>query len=364
MFFSSRGHFDSPPGTTVSTDERLSAAGWQACSSCHFKGLTDGVVWVFGAGPRKSVPLNATFDPADPSQQRILNYSAIFDEIEDFELNMRNVSGPGPVNGANDPNHGLLFDDDGDINQAPAVINAFFLPNEGRNEFAVTLPGSTTAVPTLSALKEWIRVAVRTPNGPLDASEIDGGPDPANIARGRELFEEAGCQTCHGGTDWTSSIKDFNSPPDPAEVFTETNPPPTSGNPVGVQYLDRFLEDVDSFNAGVAGEGNPIGKDVGAPELATAAPNAQGELVLPEGLGIDYNGDGAGAGFNIPSLRGVHGTQPYLHNGACETIVCVLESRAHRTAGNASDVLSSRKKRSKVARFVELIDDDTEPFLP
>jgi hypothetical protein len=362
MFFSSRGHFDAPPGTTVATDERLSAAGWQGCASCHFEGLTDGVVWVFGAGPRKSVPLNASFDPADPSQQRILNYSAIFDEVEDFELNVRNVSGPGPAGGANDPNHGLLFDDDGDINLAPAVINAFALPNEGRNEFTVTLPSSTTAVPALTALREWVRFAVRTPNGPLDASEIDGGPTPVSLARGRALFEQAGCQTCHGGTDWTLSIKDFDSPPDPTEVFTETNPPPNFGNPIGVQYLDRFLAEVGSFNAGVAGEGNPIGKDVGAPELANAAPDAQGQLNLPDGLGIDYNGDGAGDGFSIPSLLGAHGTQPYLHNGACESLVCVLESSAHRTAGNPTDVINTKKKRNKVARFVESIDDETEPF--
>ena len=68
MFFSSRGHFDRPGGTTVSTDERLSSEGWQACASCHFEGLTDAVVWVFGAGPRKSVPLNATFNPAEPGR--------------------------------------------------------------------------------------------------------------------------------------------------------------------------------------------------------------------------------------------------------------------------------------------------------
>ena len=42
MFFSSRGHFDRPAGTTVSTDERLSSEGWQNCASCHFEGLTDG----------------------------------------------------------------------------------------------------------------------------------------------------------------------------------------------------------------------------------------------------------------------------------------------------------------------------------
>ena len=68
MFFSSRGNFNRPAGATVSTDERLSSEGWQSCASCHFKGLTDGVVWQFGVGPRKSVPLNATLQPQQPDR--------------------------------------------------------------------------------------------------------------------------------------------------------------------------------------------------------------------------------------------------------------------------------------------------------
>ena len=123
------------PGTTVSSSDRLSSEGWQNCASCHFEGLTDGVVWQFGAGPRKSVPLNATFNPHNRTEQRVLNYSAIFDEVEDFEANIRNVSGPGtlatplavqrppPPTSAFDPNHGLLIGDNGDRHVAPCVIN-------------------------------------------------------------------------------------------------------------------------------------------------------------------------------------------------------------------------------------------------
>src|SRR5207249_5931210 len=43
-FFSSRGNFDTSPGTN-SLRNRLSSEGWQACAICHFKGLTDGVIW-------------------------------------------------------------------------------------------------------------------------------------------------------------------------------------------------------------------------------------------------------------------------------------------------------------------------------
>ena len=40
VFFSSRGNFQIG---AASSSERLSSEGWQSCSSCHFKGLTDGV---------------------------------------------------------------------------------------------------------------------------------------------------------------------------------------------------------------------------------------------------------------------------------------------------------------------------------
>ena len=67
MFFSGRGHFSGPPGLTVSADERLSQDGWQNCASCHFEGLTDGVVWFFGPGPRKSIPMSGSFNPRNRS---------------------------------------------------------------------------------------------------------------------------------------------------------------------------------------------------------------------------------------------------------------------------------------------------------
>ena len=41
MFFSSRGLFNKAAGQLASNQERLSSEGWQSCSSCHFKGLTD-----------------------------------------------------------------------------------------------------------------------------------------------------------------------------------------------------------------------------------------------------------------------------------------------------------------------------------
>jgi cytochrome c peroxidase len=389
MFFSGRGHFNRPPGTNanISTDERLSQAGWQNCASCHFKGWTDGVIWAFASGPRKSVNLGGSFNPQRRTQQKIFNYSAIFDEVQDFTANVRNISGPGPLATAlpcrlpppdtstNDPNHGLLIGDDGDINFAPCVINQFTKANARREGVTVTLPGSTKEVQALDALERWVQFAVRVPNGPLDNNEIAGGVSAADIQQGRHLFEQQKCTNCHTGGLWSSSIKNFKSPPANQKIACEVDlaaaaPPgsfcttaPVSGTPVGLQYLFGFLEDIGSFNLGVAGQGNEIGNNVGA--LEKAAPVIVGGVVQPplDALGIDYNDDGRGNGFNVQSLLGIHAVQPYIHNGACETLACVVSDENHRTAnGTLPDKLASPGRQAKVVSFLESIDAQTEPF--
>lgn len=362
MFFSSRGVFD---GGKVN---RLSSEGWQNCASCHFAGLTDGNIWQFGSGPRKSIPMNSTWSPHNPDDQRILNYSAVFDEVQDFELNIRNVSGPGPLSAGPppvlDPNHGLLIGDDGDIDKAPNAVPPFIpIANAGRPQLTVTLPGSSTAWPALDALKEWIRFGIRTPNGLLTTEELDagggattGGLDAGDVADGRILFFRAGCQSCHGGTKWTVSNKDFTSPPAAAEIFTESDPngAGTPPDPNAGQYLNRFLHDIGSFNLNVdAGNQIPGQPLIGAVEKDTGGKDA---------LGTDHDGDGNGEGFNIPSLLAIWHLPPYYHNGACETLACVLSNTTHRRAGlrpGQSDPLNSLEDQEKVVAFLQTLDADT-----
>jgi YVTN family beta-propeller protein len=380
MFFSSRGNFNRPAGANVSTNERLSQAGWQSCASCHFKGLTDGIVWDFGTGPRKSVPLNASFNPRNRNEQRVLNYSGIFDEIEDFELNVRNVSGPGalaapgpcnapaagqPATSTLDPAHGLLIGDNGDINLAPCIVNAFAKPNADRQQVTVTLPGSQTAVPAMTALREWVRNAVRTHNGPSSRQGLKGD-SAQRIAEGRALFQEAGCTNCHGGQSWTVSRKDFVSPPNiAAEVAQETVPPPPAGagTPVAAQYLHRFLRNIGSFNLGVPGAGNDLGGNIGGEEKAAAALVMGVSQAAQDALGFDFNGDGRGNGYNVPSLLGINSVPPYYHNGACETLACVVDNPKHRTAnGTIPDRLANPADRARVVAFLRSIGVQTQPF--
>ena len=197
------------PELGVELGTRLSSEGWSGCVSCHPNGLTDGVVWIFGTGPRRTLPLNGSFNPHDPQDIKILNYSGVNDEIQDFEANIRNVSG----------GLGLITQADG-VTPDP-VLNSFNPPNTGRSAL-------------LDALTLYVATAVRTPISPL-ASADPNGDAGREVERGRILFTQANCAACHGGGGWASSRRDYAPPPDPTEI-------------AGGQ-LKRFLRQVGTFDA-------------------------------------------------------------------------------------------------------------------
>src|SRR5262249_55963403 len=93
LYNTSIGEFDPPAAGQPAITGRMSNAGWGACSTCHPFGLSDNVVWIFASGPRRTIPQHADFSGGNPATMKALNWSAIFDEEEDFEANIRGVSG-------------------------------------------------------------------------------------------------------------------------------------------------------------------------------------------------------------------------------------------------------------------------------
>ena len=215
----------------------------------------------------------------------------------------------------------------------------------------------------MTALREWVRLAVRTPRSPSTRRGVGNRPSRRDVRLGRTLFTQAGCAACHVGGKWTLSTKGFASPPAAGEIFTETTPPATFGSPIGAQYLNGLLRDIGSFNLGVPGGPNQLGADIGAAEKASATVNAAGVAgAEPDALGQDYNGDGKGIGYNVPSLLGLNVLPPYYHNGACESLACVVGNVKHRTAnGRQSDRLGSARDRARVVAFLKSIDATTPP---
>lgn len=170
------------PQLGVNLPTRLSSEGWSACFSCHPSGLTDGVVWMFATGPRRTLPLNGTFNHLDSDDIKILNHSGIRDEVQDFELNIRAVSG----------GLGLITQADG-VTPDPTVTN-LGAPTTGRSEL-------------LDDVALYIAEAIPTPTSPLEGVADE-------IAVGRDLFETANCASCHGGAGWSSARRFFDPPPD------------------------------------------------------------------------------------------------------------------------------------------------------
>ncbi|HMG20769.1 MAG TPA: hypothetical protein VK607_05610, partial [Kofleriaceae bacterium] len=74
---------------------RWANESWSGCGSCHPDGLTDNITWIFPTGPRQTISMDGTFSHAAnrAQSQRVLNWTAQFEEIHDFERNTRTVSG-------------------------------------------------------------------------------------------------------------------------------------------------------------------------------------------------------------------------------------------------------------------------------
>jgi YVTN family beta-propeller protein len=375
LFFSSRGNFVNPSGLGNSRN-RLSEKGRQSCASCHPAGLTDGVVWQFNTGPRKTLAISGTFNPRDPSDQKIINASAIFDELQDADFNTRQTSSPGLLKVARpcdvtpgyphiteskvDPDHGLVLGEYHDFQKAPCVMNQFSVPNSGRAQATVLLPGSTVEVPALDALKEWQHYGVRTPMRAMTDKELRqkggdsaGGVKEADITQGREIFKESGCSSCHSTGKWSASSKSFASPPAAGEIETEL----ASTGANQFQFLYKYLKNVGSYNLNVAGSKNLVNgfPAIGGLERDTAGLKA---------LGYDHDGDGKGSGYTISSILGTYSLQPYYHNGACETLRCVVSDSNHRNAGVSSAVTQyfDKRKETLLIEFLESIDAGTDPF--
>jgi len=188
LYNTSVGEFDPRQPFEPAIRGRMSNNGWGSCASCHPNGLSDNVVWIFGAGPRRTISQHQDFDPTDVSQMRALNWSGIFDEQEDFEANIRGASG----------GRGIIVGAD---NTTPDPTVAAFTPANGdRRQLRVRGVGGWDAI------KVFIQFGIRAPLSPVKKDEPD-------VLDGEESFKTAKCQSCHGGPNWTVSRIKFTPAP-------------------------------------------------------------------------------------------------------------------------------------------------------
>lgn len=152
-------------------DPRLAGEGYMSCASCHNDGDSDGRVWDFtqmGEGLRNTISLRGRGGEAHGK----LHWAANFDELQDFEGQIREFAG----------GTGLMDDDDFE-NTRDAMGN----PKVGLSA-------------DLDALAAYMQSLTRAPQSPSRADAYS-----AVAQRGRGLFNSAGCATCHSGVAMTDS---------------------------------------------------------------------------------------------------------------------------------------------------------------
>jgi YVTN family beta-propeller protein len=143
-------------------DPRLSADRWLSCANCHFDGLPDGRTWAgFPGGPRNTPPLFNLVETAP------YNWDESWDELADVEVKIRRLQG------------------------GTGLIEAF--PPGLAAPLETAHAGLSPDLDTLAAYL----ANLPTPSNPSQA-------DPAQIARGGEVFSEQGCAECHIGAAGSS----------------------------------------------------------------------------------------------------------------------------------------------------------------
>ncbi len=156
-------------------DTRMSSDGYMACVSCHFGGMSDGRIWDFtdrGEGLRNTKPLLGIRGAAGSGA---LHWSANFDEIQDFERDIRDS-----------------FDGFG------------FMPDEqwfARRDNTFGTPSAGVSA-ELDALAAFITSLEKVPPSPFRNAD---GSFSESALRGRETFLAAGCADCHPQGEFTDS---------------------------------------------------------------------------------------------------------------------------------------------------------------
>lgn len=156
-------------------DPRMSRDSYLACASCHLDGTHDGRVWdktASGEGLRNTISLEGHGGMA----QGLVHWSGNFDEIQDFEHDIRNDNG----------GFGFLSDEQFSAGGRNIPLGA---PKAGIS-------------PDLDALAAYISSLTDTAGSPY--RNPDGSLTP-EAASGRTLFQRLDCISCHRGPDYTDS---------------------------------------------------------------------------------------------------------------------------------------------------------------
>lgn len=161
-------------------DDRLAALDYMSCASCHNEGGQDGRTWDFsgqGEGLRNTISLNGRSGMG----HGLLHWSANFDEVQDFEGQIREFAG----------GTGLMSD-------------SLFFGGTRSNPLGNPKAGLSADLDSLAAYVQSLNEVVDSPY-----RDSDGTLDAVAEA-GKTLFTAKGCASCHSGNQATDSASTPN----------------------------------------------------------------------------------------------------------------------------------------------------------
>ncbi|HTE42579.1 MAG TPA: galactose oxidase-like domain-containing protein, partial [Steroidobacteraceae bacterium] len=156
-------------------DTRLARDAYISCASCHNDGGHDGRVWDitgFGEGLRNTITLRGRAGMA----QGFLHWSNNFNEVQDFEGQIRNLSG----------GTGLM-------------TNAQFNTGTRSQPLGDAKTGVSADLDALAAYVASLNTFASSPQRNTD------GTLTAAATAGRTIFAARNCASCHGGTAFSNS---------------------------------------------------------------------------------------------------------------------------------------------------------------
>jgi hypothetical protein len=318
-------------------------------------------------------------------ERRIMNWTAVFDEVHDLEVITRGVLGGvgAIVWKETDPpasSDRIIFDGTGDAGHRTAQ------PQNGLNGSTIDLMRPADAAssivcapggePCVSVNHDWDDIdafvrQIRSPRAPSERLEQIGLDQ---VEAGRQLFVAARCAGCHGDTQWTTSRlfytpSQVNNDPEAGLLRqTKYNLPagfPPTLNPVAadggsfLRYVGPDPSNEDQIRC--------VLRNVGTyPEASTEGVSPGGGLrVLEVRQNMTAPAQGA-LGFNPPSLLGLTVGAPYFHAGNARTLEeafdAVFTSHHAALAPNpfAEDATRAVKLRQLVLYLLS-IDERTPP---
>lgn len=157
------------------SDRRMSKDNYISCASCHADGGDDGMVWDFtqrGEGLRRTISLQGRRGMGHGK----LHWTANFDELQDFENDIRNEFG------------GTGFLTNADFAATSDPLGA---PKAGKNAQLDDLAAY------LTSLNKFMRSPARAADGSLSV----------DAARGQTVFNTAQCATCHTGATFRDGVR-------------------------------------------------------------------------------------------------------------------------------------------------------------